>query len=124
MNQLGKFIKQKREELDLSLRGFADLCGISHSYLDSIEKGFDARSGKPVSPTIETLEKLAAGLNISLAGLLSFSGFIDLSGNQNNDNHDDELVSLTRQISGKLTSEEKHDLAEIVRIFVKSRKKK
>jgi len=121
MNQLGKFIEHKRKELGLSLRAFAEMCEISHSYLDSLEKGMDARSGKPVSPTIETLQKLALGLKISLIEILRIGGFIDSSSDQNNSVaiNDDELVSFIREISPKLSPDERADLKEIIRIFVK-----
>lgn len=121
MNQLGKFIELKRKELGLSLRAFAEMCEISHSYLDSLEKGMDARSRKPVSPTIETLQKLALGLKMSLIEVLRVGGFIDSSLGQNNSVviNDDELVSFIREISPKLSPEERVDLKEVIRIFVK-----
>ncbi len=124
MNQLGKFIENKRRELGLSLRAFAEMCDISHSYLDSLEKGMDARSGKPVSPTIETLQKLASGLKISLIDVLRIGGFIESSEDQNKSVtiNDDELISFIREISPKLSPEERVDLKEVIRIFVKKAK--
>jgi transcriptional regulator with XRE-family HTH domain len=76
MNKLGTFIEQSRVEKGLSQRELAELSDISHSYLNSIEKGISPQSGKPVSPTIETLEKIAQGLNISLEELLFQAGYI------------------------------------------------
>ncbi len=61
-NYLGNFIKQKRG--NLSLREFANLIGISHSHLDSIEKGFDPKTGKPVNISLEVLNKLAKVLDV------------------------------------------------------------
>ena len=72
MNKLGNFIKESREERGLSLRDFASLCDLSHSYVDSIEKGKDPRSGKPVSPTVESLIKIAKGLNVSALDLFKY----------------------------------------------------
>lgn len=69
-NNLGKFIKKLRMEKDLSLRELAEQTGLSHSYLCNLENGSDPRSGKPLSPTIPTLEKLSAGLNVSLHKLI------------------------------------------------------
>jgi transcriptional regulator with XRE-family HTH domain len=124
MNQLGKFIEHKRRELGLSLRAFAEMCGISHSYLDSLEKGMDARSGKPVSPTIETLQKLASGLKMSLIDILCIGGFVDPAINQDNSIMiDDELVTFVREISPKLSPEERTDLKELIRLFVKKTEK-
>ena len=69
-NNLGKFIRKLRIQKDLSLRELAEQTGLSHSYLGNLENGYDPRSGKPLSPTIPTLEKLSAGLNVSLHKLI------------------------------------------------------
>ena len=60
--RLGAIVKQSRGEL--SLRDFAEKCGISHTHLDSIEKGHDPRTGKPVSISIDTIRKLSNGTGI------------------------------------------------------------
>ncbi|OPX83415.1 MAG: helix-turn-helix protein [Pelotomaculum sp. PtaB.Bin104] len=74
MKNIGEIIKAKRKEKKLSLRDFALLCDLSHTYIDCLEKGFDPRSGKPVSPTIDTLDKIANGLGMSLIELLNLAG--------------------------------------------------
>lgn len=71
-NNLGEFIKQYRGKQ--SLREFASKCGISHTHLDSIEKGIDPRSGKAVRITIDTLKKIAKAMNMSINELLIKSG--------------------------------------------------
>ena len=76
MNYIGEFIKKYRG--DMSLREFADKCGISHTHLDSIEKGFDPRTGKPVRVTVETLKKIASAMNMSVNDLLIQSGDVKL----------------------------------------------
>lgn len=60
-NELGKYIKEKRGKK--SLRDFASLIGISHSHLDSIEKGIDPKTNKPVSISVEVLKKLSDATN-------------------------------------------------------------
>ena len=50
---LGKFIKQYREDNNLSLREFSKSCELSHSYISKLEKGVDSKTGKPVIPTVE-----------------------------------------------------------------------
>jgi len=84
MKNIGKIIKAKRKEKKLSLRDFALLCDLSHTYIDCLEKGFDPRSGKPVSPTIDTLDKIANGLGISLIELLNLAGFTQDNNQSNN----------------------------------------
>lgn len=69
-NNLGEFVRAKRTELGMSLREFAALCGLSHTHVDSIERGYDARSGRKVNPTSETIRKLAAALGVSESELI------------------------------------------------------
>lgn len=62
----------------MSLRDFASKCGISHTHLDSIEKGTDPRTNKPVSVTIETLKKIASAMNMTVNDLLICSGEVNI----------------------------------------------
>lgn len=71
-NNLGSYIRKYRGSQ--SLREFAKKCGISHTHLDSIEKGIDPRSGKSVRVTIDTLEKIAKAMNMTINELLINSG--------------------------------------------------
>ena len=61
-NELGEFIKLRRG--NKSLREFADEIGISHSYLDNIEKGIDSKTKKKVNITTDLLFKLSSILNV------------------------------------------------------------
>lgn len=65
-NHVGKIIKQKRLEKGLTLRKLGLLTNISHQYLNLLERGFDYRSGKPVSPTLDILKRLSQGLDIPM----------------------------------------------------------
>ena len=72
IDKLAKFVREKRG--DMSLRDFAKLCGdISHTQIDSIERGVDPRTGKPVKPTVETLAKIAKGTGVSIAYLAALA---------------------------------------------------
>lgn len=72
MNYIGDFIRKYRG--NMSLRDFASKCGISHTHLDSIEKGYDPRNNKPVRVTVDTLKKIAGAMNMSVNDLLLKSG--------------------------------------------------
>jgi transcriptional regulator with XRE-family HTH domain len=61
---LGKRVKQLRLDAFLTLRGLSSRSGVSTSTLSKIEND-------QLSPTYDTLLKLAAGLGVNLAGLLS-----------------------------------------------------
>lgn len=70
---LGKYVKDRRESMGLSLREFGDLCKISHTTIDVIEKGYDPRTGKPVNITNATFGKLAQGMNEPVSKLVALS---------------------------------------------------
>ena len=69
-NKIGQLVKNKREELGLSLREFGALCAMSHTHIDSIEKGYDVRSGRAVNLTSTTIKKLALALGVKEAELM------------------------------------------------------
>jgi transcriptional regulator with XRE-family HTH domain len=59
MSNIGKLIKDKRTEKNLSQRKLAELCGMSYSHICRLEKGENV-------PTIDTLTKIAGALEIPL----------------------------------------------------------
>ncbi|WP_106494939.1 helix-turn-helix domain-containing protein [Lentibacillus sp. Marseille-P4043] len=75
MNKLGKLLKELRGKE--SLREASKRIGISHTYLDTIEKGKDKRTGAPVKPTPETLKLISQAYNYSYMDLLTVAGYID-----------------------------------------------
>lgn len=76
-NTLGDYLRNERKKRNMSLRDFSELLGISHTYLNKLENGKDPRNGKPVSPTIETLNEISKSLNVSLEYLLKMAGYVD-----------------------------------------------
>lgn len=75
METLGDYLKKLRGKE--SLRDASKRIGISHTYLDTIEKGFDKRSGKPVKPTPETLKLIAEAYNTSYEELMILAGYLE-----------------------------------------------
>jgi HTH-type transcriptional regulator, competence development regulator len=74
MNELGNYIRDIRGKK--SLREAAKEIGISHTYLDTIEKGYDKRSKKPIKPTVETLRLISNTYNVSFKDLMLKAGYI------------------------------------------------
>src|SRR5438105_15227780 len=64
---LGEIIRQQRELLDLSMRRFAELAGISNPYLSQIERGLRA-------PSEHVLDAIARTLNVSADTLYERAG--------------------------------------------------
>lgn len=67
---LGDLIKQYRTINKLSLRDFAQKCGLSHTYIAALEKNIDPRTGKPIAPTLDTVKYIAKGMNTSIEDIL------------------------------------------------------
>ena len=72
-NSLGEYVKSRRLSMGMSLREFAGLCNISHTHIDSIEKGYDVRSGREVNPTSATIRKLAKALGVPESELIELN---------------------------------------------------
>lgn len=68
---LGEIIKQYRKSRDISLRKFSELSGVSHSYIDSLEKNFDHSTKKSIAPGIETIKKVASAVGMTLEEIIA-----------------------------------------------------
>ncbi|HIT38245.1 MAG TPA: helix-turn-helix transcriptional regulator [Candidatus Onthousia faecipullorum] len=121
-NNLGSYIRKYRG--NQSLREFAKKCGISHTHLDSIEKGIDPRSGKSVRVTIDTLEKIAKAMNMTINDLLINSGEVSnesinaVNKNKcihNYDLDDDDLKIL--ELLKEMDSEKKKTIINFIKTF-------
>ncbi len=69
--KLGQLISEYRKKHKMSMDKFADQCNLSKAYISTLEKGVDPRSGNPISPTLETYQSVAKGMNLDLQTLLS-----------------------------------------------------
>lgn len=71
--RIGEIIKKYRDEHSMTLRDFAGKCGMSHSYIAMLEEGKNSKTGEPMTPTLSTLKKISAALDISLNELMTIS---------------------------------------------------
>lgn len=76
MNTLGDLLKELRG--NESLRDASKRIGISHTYLDTLEKGVDKRSGSIVKPSPETLKMIAEAYNYDYESLMVKTGYIEV----------------------------------------------
>lgn len=76
-NKLNQVLKNTRAKKEMSLREFSEYLGISHTYLDKLEKGVSNRNGNDIAPTIETLSKIADSLDIPLVEFMWQCGYFD-----------------------------------------------
>lgn len=75
MKKLGKLLRELRGKE--SLRDASERIGISHTYLDTIEKGQDKRSGSPVKPTPDTLKLISNAYDYDYKELMKLAGYFD-----------------------------------------------
>ena len=96
MSDIGNLLREIRGKE--SLREAGKRIGISHTYLDTIEKGFDKRSGKEVSPSPETLKMIAAAYKYPYNKLMVLAGYID-------EEETEKKVSEREAIMNKIATE-------------------
>lgn len=86
---LGEFILKYRTEHGMSQRMFAKACDISNGTISILEKGgLNPRSGKRLTPGLDTYAKLASGMGMTVQDL-----FLEV---------DDMPVSMTMGIEQQL----------------------
>lgn len=79
MNEFGEFLHELRGSR--SLREMERLTGLSHTYLSSLEKGSDPRSGKERKPTPEALKQISDAFpEVSYMSLLAKAGYVNTFG--------------------------------------------
>jgi transcriptional regulator with XRE-family HTH domain len=67
---LGAYLREQRENAQLSLRQLADMAGVSNPYLSQIERGLKR-------PSAEILQQIATGLQVSAESLYVRAGILD-----------------------------------------------
>ncbi|HET6878277.1 MAG TPA: helix-turn-helix transcriptional regulator [Jatrophihabitans sp.] len=73
---IGDFIREQRQQAQVSVRQLARLAGVSNPYLSQIERGLR-------KPSAEILQQIAKGLRISAEQLYVRAGFLEhRDGNQ------------------------------------------
>lgn len=68
---LKEYLREYRASHGLSQRQFAEACGLSNGYISMIERGYNPKTKEPIICSLPTLQKLAAGMHISLNQLLT-----------------------------------------------------
>ena len=75
--KLSDVVREYREKNGLSLRAFAQRCGVSHTAIAAIENEKNSH-GNPFVPTVETLMGIASAMGMSLNDLLHMIGDQDI----------------------------------------------
>jgi HTH-type transcriptional regulator, competence development regulator len=70
MTEFGEKLRRLRKKKGLTIRKLSELSGVAHSYLSQVE------TGNRGIPKVDTLEKIASGLNIPSLDLLMLAGYL------------------------------------------------
>lgn len=68
--KLGEIIREYRLRNHMSMGDFAKMSGLSKPYVSMLEADKNSNGGKPIAPSVETLQKVARAMSISLDELL------------------------------------------------------
>lgn len=114
MNEFSKKIKHLRGKQ--SLREASKNIGISHTYLDSLEKGYDPRSGKERKPTPDVIGKLADYYQIEYMKLMELAGYYKLDEFNDDDlgEHLDYLIEKYTTSKDKLNRLQNYSIEPIL----------
>lgn len=68
---IGEIIKDYRTRNKISQRDFASMTSLSHSYINTLEKIYNPKTGNPYSVTTDVALEIATAMNMSIEELLS-----------------------------------------------------
>ena len=100
---IGDFIREQREQAQVSVRQLARLAGVSNPYLSQIERGLRR-------PSADILQQIAKGLRISAEQLYLRAGILDTR-------HGDSDVVAAILADAGLTERQKQVIVEIYESF-------
>ena len=63
---IGELIEKYCFQHGITNQRFAERCGVSKGYISQLINGKNPKTGKPITPTIETYIKMADAMNISI----------------------------------------------------------
>jgi len=61
---LGQIVKKYRDENSMSMDDFSKKSGLSKGYISMLEKNKNPRTGEPIVPSIDTINKVATALGV------------------------------------------------------------
>ncbi len=103
IDRLGTFIRDQRDQAQMSLRQLAKAADVSNPYLSQVERGLR-------KPSAEILNRIAQGLRISAETLYVQAGILD-------DRAGDETVTTAIAADSTITERQRATLLQIYAAF-------
>ena len=76
--KLSELIIKYCSEHNLSYRRFAEKCNLSNGYITLLINEINPKTGKPITPQIDSLKKIANGMGMSVNDILSTIDAMDI----------------------------------------------
>ena len=105
VGSLGEYIREQREQAEVSLRQLARTAGVSNPYLSQVERGLKR-------PSAEILQQIAQGLRISVETLYVRAGLLE-----QRDGERVPTVSAAVAADLELTQRQKRVLLDVYEAF-------
>lgn len=64
--KLSEWLKEYRNSHGISMQTMADMCGFSKAYIGMLEKGVNPTTKRPISPTMQTFQKISDGVGMDI----------------------------------------------------------
>jgi len=77
LSDIHQLLTKIRTNRGLSLREAAKRSGLSHSYIDILEKGFHPKTKSPVQPSPDSLKALSKAYGYPYEELMKTAGYLD-----------------------------------------------
>lgn len=103
VEDIGGFIREQRDQAQMSLRQLASAAGVSNPYLSQVERGLR-------KPSAEILNRIAQGLRISAETLYVQAGILD-------EREGDEAVTTSIAADPSITERQRTTLLQIYAAF-------
>lgn len=103
VEDIGGFIREQRDQAQMSLRQLASAAGVSNPYLSQVERGLR-------KPSAEILNRIAQGLRISAETLYVQAGILD-------EREGDEAVTTSIAADPSITQRQRTTLLQIYAAF-------
>ena len=94
---LGEYIKQYRQMHKMSQREFANIAGLSNTYINYLERGRNSH-GQPMAPSLETYQAIAAATGCTARDLIDLLDGTEKGPQQELVNNDPELTEILERV--------------------------
>jgi transcriptional regulator with XRE-family HTH domain len=80
---------------DISQRQFALMCGLSNGTISNLEKGVNPNNGKPITPKLEQIRKIASAMGLSVTELLEKADDMPIDISDDNERRNENVVPFS-----------------------------